>query len=76
MPPSLDTQMFMELIAISVIVQAWLAGLFIGKITKGAYSGGFFYSIMFVAITIVSLLIVQLHIVNIGAILKTPAQLS
>ena len=75
LPPSLDTQTFMELIAISVVVQAWLAGLFIGKITKGAYSGGFMFSIMFTVVTIMCLLIVQLHIVNIGAILKTPSSL-
>jgi archaeal flagellar protein FlaJ len=74
-PESLETQTFMELIAISVIVQAWLAGLFIGKITMGAYSGGFFYCILFTLITIISLLVVQLHIVNIGAILKTPTPL-
>jgi flagellar protein FlaJ len=70
---SVATQTFMELIAISVLIQAWLAGLFIGKITVGAYSGGFFYCILYVLTTIICIAIVQLHIVNIGAILKTPS---
>ena len=67
-----QTKTFFELISVAVIVQAWLAGLFIGKITQGAFSGGFQFSLVLVIITMVSIAIIQLHLVNIGSILKTP----
>ncbi len=68
---STETNTFMQMISMAIIVQAWLAGLFIGKITNGAYSGGFIYSILFVGLTIVSIVTIQLHLVNISSLLKT-----
>jgi flagellar protein FlaJ len=67
---NVETNSFFELISVAVIIQAWLAGLFIGKITKGAYSGGFIFSIFLTIITIVAITTIQLHIINLGAILK------
>jgi archaeal flagellar protein FlaJ len=61
---------FMEFVSIAVVVQAWLAGLFIGKVTKGAYSGGFMFSIFLTVVTMMAIAMIQLHIVNIGAILQ------
>ena len=65
-----QTRSFFDIISMSVIVQAWLAGLFIGKITKGAFSGGFLFSIILVIITMVSVDMIQLHVINIGSIMK------
>ncbi len=61
---------FMEYVSIAVVTQAWLAGIFLGKVTKGSYSGGFLFSILLTAITMVAIGIIQLHLVNIGAILS------
>jgi flagellar protein FlaJ len=66
-----QTKSFFDLISMAVIVQAWLAGLFIGKITKGAFSGGFVFSLVLVIITMISINIVQLHLFNVGSLLKT-----
>ena len=61
---------FLGTVSIALILQAWLSGLFIGKITKGAYSGGFLYAITLVIITMISIGLVQLHLVNFNSILK------
>ncbi|MGB6462781.1 MAG: type II secretion system F family protein [Nitrosotalea sp.] len=61
---------FLDVVSIAVIAQAWLAGLFIGKITKGAYSGGFMYSVLLTTISMVAIGMIQLHVINIGAILQ------
>ena len=60
----------LDVVSIAVVAQAWLAGLFIGKITKGAYSGGFMFSLLLTVITMASIGMIQLHVINIGAILK------
>ncbi|MDE1867827.1 MAG: secretion system protein, partial [Thaumarchaeota archaeon] len=60
----------LDVVSIAVIVQAWLAGLFIGKITKGAYSGGFMYSMLLTIISMVAIGMIQLHVINIGSILQ------
>lgn len=69
--PSLETQKFEQMISIAVLVQGWLAGLFVGKITRGAYSGGFIYCILYTIVSIISILVIQLHVINISSILKT-----
>ncbi len=69
-PPSIPQNNFMEFVSVAAVIQAWMAGLFIGKVTKGAYSGGFLFSILLTAVTMVAISTIQLHIVNIGAILK------
>jgi flagellar protein FlaJ len=66
-----QTKSFFELVSIAVILQSWLAGLFIGKITQGAFSGGFLFSAILVIITMIAIGIIQLHFINIGSILKT-----
>ncbi len=63
----------LEVVSLAVVAQAWLAGLFIGKITKGAYSGGFMFSMFLTIITLVSIGMIQLHVINIGAILSKPS---
>jgi flagellar protein FlaJ len=68
-PPE-QSNSLLEVVSLAVIAQAWLAGLFIGKITKGAYSGGFLFSIFLTILTMFSIGIIQMHLINIGAILK------
>ena len=63
------TNSLMGAVSISIILQSWLAGLFIGKITTGAYSGGFLYSIFLIIISFIAIGIVQADIINIGSIL-------
>jgi flagellar protein FlaJ len=69
--PSQETQKFEQMISIAVLVQGWLAGLFVGKITRGAYSGGFIDCILYTIVSIISIAVIQLHIINISSILKT-----
>jgi len=57
-----------EMLSITILVQAWLAGLFLGKITTGSISGGFRNSIVLVAITLIAVITMQLGIFDINAI--------
>jgi len=61
---------FIGTVSIALVLQAWLSGLFIGKITKGAYSGGFMYSIALVIITMVCIGLIQVHLLNFNSLLK------
>lgn len=61
----------MEIVSISVIIQSWLAGLFIGKVTTGAYSGGFLYSIFLTIIAIIAIAMIQFSVIDIGSILPS-----
>jgi flagellar protein FlaJ len=71
--PNTETQKFEQLISIAVLVQGWLAGLFVGKITKGAYSGGFIYCMLYTIVSLISIAMIQSHLINISSILKTGA---
>ena len=66
-PNALDYAPFMEYVAFAVIAQAWLAGLFIGKVTSGAYSGGYILAIALTAITMGAIGIIQLHVINVSS---------
>jgi flagellar protein FlaJ len=63
-----DFSSFSNYVSIAVIVQAWLAGLFIGKVTTGAYSGGFMLAILLTAITLGEVALIQLHIFNVNSL--------
>jgi flagellar protein FlaJ len=69
--PNIETQNFTQMIAMAVLAQGWLAGLFVGKITRGTYSGGFIYCILYTIVSLVSIAVIQLHVINISSILKT-----
>ena len=64
-----DYQSMMDFVSLAILVQAWLAGLFIGKVTQGAYSGGFMYSILLTVATMGAIAIIQMHFINIGGII-------
>jgi flagellar protein FlaJ len=55
-------------LGLAILVQSWIAGLFLGKITTGSYSGGFMYSIFLVVISIGAIAIISLGIFNVAAI--------
>jgi flagellar protein FlaJ len=57
-----------ELLGIAILIQAWISGLFLGKITTGSYSGGFMYSIFLIAITIGAIVIIQMKIFSVSSI--------
>jgi len=57
-----------ELLGIAILIQSWIAGLFLGKITTGSYSGGFMFSIILVGITMGSIIVIQLKIFSVASI--------
>lgn len=56
------------LLGIAILVQSWISGLFLGKITTGSYSGGFMYSIFLVSTTIGAIVVIQMKIFSVSAI--------
>lgn len=59
---------FFEYVSMAVVSQAWLAGLFVGKVTRGAYSGGFLFSILLTVVTLIAVALIQFHILNINSL--------
>jgi flagellar protein FlaJ len=56
------------LLGIAILVQSWISGLFLGKITTGSYSGGFMYSVFLVATSIGAILVIQMKIFSVSAV--------
>jgi len=59
------------LLSISILAQAYLAGLFLGKIITGTYSGGFRYSAILVIISMGSIALMQSGLFDIQELLGT-----
>ncbi|MDH3619028.1 MAG: type II secretion system F family protein [Nitrosopumilus sp.] len=51
-----------------VLIQSWTAGLFLGRVIKGAFSGGFFYSIILVIMTLIGITLVQFSIIDVNSL--------
>jgi flagellar protein FlaJ len=51
-----------------VLIQSWTAGLFLGRVIKGAFSGGFFYSIILVVMTLIGITLIQFSIIDVNSI--------
>ncbi len=64
----LEAKSKFELLGMAILVQSWIAGLFLGKITTGSYSGGFMYSIFLVVISIGAIAIISLKIFSVSSI--------
>ena len=62
-----DFSSFIEFVSLAVLAQAWIAGLFVGKVTSGAFSGGFMLAILLTAITLGCIAIIQMHILNVNS---------
>jgi flagellar protein FlaJ len=63
----LESNARFELLGIAILVQSWLSGLFLGKITTGSYSAGFRYSIILVIISIGAIAIIQSKIFSVSS---------
>ena len=64
----LESNARFELLGIAILVQSWLSGLFLGKITTGSYSAGFRYSIILVIIAIGAIILIQSKIFSVSTI--------
>ena len=51
-----------------VLIQSWTAGLFLGRVIKGAISGGFLYSIILVAMTLIGITLVEFSIIDVNSL--------
>jgi flagellar protein FlaJ len=56
------------LLGMALLVQSWISGLFLGKITTGSYSGGFMYSIFLIAVTIGAIILIQSKIFSVSSL--------
>ena len=52
--------------SLSVLIQAWLAGLFLGKITTGSYSGGFQYAAILSIIAMIGVIVIQAQLFDVS----------
>ena len=57
-----------QLLGIAILIQSWISGLFLGKITTGSFSGGFIYSALLVGTSLVAILLIQLKLFNVAVI--------
>jgi flagellar protein FlaJ len=64
----LETKSKFELLGIAILIQSWIAGLFLGKITTGSYSAGFMYSIFLLVISIGAIAIISLKIFSVSSL--------
>ena len=64
----LESKSRFELLGMAILIQSWISGLFLGKITTGSYSGGFMYSIFLVAISIGAIAIISLKLFSVASI--------
>ena len=63
-----DAKSRFELLGIAILIQSWIAGLFLGKITTGSYSGGFMYSIFLVGISIGAIIVIQSKLFSVSSL--------
>jgi len=57
-----------EMLGIAILIQSWIAGLFLGKLTTGSVSGGFLYSILLVVVATIAIALIQLKLFNVASI--------
>ena len=63
----LEAKASFELLGIAILIQSWISGLFLGKITTGSISGGFMYSVFLVAVSIGAIILIQMKIFSVSA---------
>jgi len=51
-----------------VLIQSWTAGLFLGRVIKGAVSGGFLFSIILVILTLIGITLIQFSIIDVNSL--------
>ncbi|MGI0010435.1 MAG: secretion system protein, partial [Nitrosopumilaceae archaeon] len=62
-----DSQSTLDLFSVAIVIQAWLAGLFLGKITTGSFSGGFMHSILLILISLIGVAMIQYSIIDLNS---------
>lgn len=62
-----------DLFAASIVFQAYLVGLFIGKITSGTFAGGFKYSILLTITVLVSIIAVEFSPIDLSMLFAPTA---
>ncbi len=63
-----DSKARFQLLGIAILIQSWISGLFLGKITTGSLSGGFIYSALLVATSIIAIVLIQLKLFDVAAV--------
>jgi flagellar protein FlaJ len=63
-----DADAKFQLLGTAILVQSWIAGLFLGKLTTGSYSGGFMYSVFLVGVVIGAIAVIQLELFSVSSI--------
>ena len=61
-------QSTLGLFPLIVLIQSWTAGLFLGRVIKGSFSGGFLYGIILVILTLVGITLVQFSIIDVNSL--------
>jgi hypothetical protein len=62
----------MKMFSVGIILQCWLSGFFIGKISEGNFAAGFKYSAMLAATAYIALILSQILLATAFGI-KIPA---
>jgi flagellar protein FlaJ len=55
----------------TIILQSWMSGFFIGKVTSGAFASGFKYAVLLAAVALVSIIMTSQIDFNLGAVIKS-----
>jgi flagellar protein FlaJ len=63
-----DADAKFQLLGTAILIQSWIAGLFLGKLTTGSYSGGFMYSVFLVGVVIGAIAVIQLELFSVSSI--------
>ena len=63
-----DSKSRFQLLGIAILIQSWISGLFLGKITTGSFSGGFIYSAFLVGTSLVAIMLIQLKLFNVASV--------
>jgi flagellar protein FlaJ len=67
-PPLADVHEQLLVLSIGIVLQCWLSGFFIGKISEGSFAAGFKYSAVLAVTAYVSLLVSQNLLIGMFAI--------
>ena len=61
-----------EMFAASIIIQAHLVGLFLGKIVNGTFAGGFKYSVMLIVTVLLAMVFADFVPIDINSMFGNP----
>lgn len=66
-----QTAQMMEVFSVSAIIQSWMAGFFIGKVTSGTFACGFKYGILLALTALIGVIVVDFANINLTSIFRT-----